>query len=98
MTARPTEVRKMTEVLERDYDTAEEAARAAFEAAEQMIAERTNYVVSVMHTDGDMILFQSYGIFTTRNQAEKALSSGKIVSPGGNITSKGAIAQLTVIH
>jgi len=98
MSARPTEVKRLAEVLSRDYDTAEEAAKAAFEAVEQMIAERSNFVISVVHTDipTGTHLVQSYGIFTTRNQAEKAL--GKVISPGGTITSKGAIAQLTVIN
>jgi hypothetical protein len=99
MTARPTELRKLVEVLNQDFDSAEMAAKAAFEAVEQMIAERNNYVVFVHHKDTTgNVLLQSFGVFTTRAQAEKAIASGKIYSPGGTIVSKGAIAQLTMIN
>jgi uncharacterized protein YegP (UPF0339 family) len=95
MTAKPTEIKRLVEVLNADYDSAEDAAKAAFDAVEHSLAGR--YIVNVVHSDGTTHVVQAYGLYSTRAQAEKAISSGKIISPGGSIVSKATIAPLLMI-
>lgn len=99
MTAKPTEIKAMIDILNQDYARVEDAAKAAFEGTENLIAQRTNWVVSVVHIDEptNTQIVQVYGIFSTRNQAEKAITNGRLVAPGGTFRTKGAVAQLHIV-
>lgn len=67
--AKPTEIKKMAALLESHADTAEEMAKMVWELAEQLIAEREQWVVGVIHPT--LNVGNAVGPYATKNQLLK---------------------------
>jgi len=94
MAAKPTEVRRLVEVLNADYDSAEDCAKAVFKLVEEMLWNREHYVTIALHSDKDNNqLWQAIGPYPTRNKAFEDCAK-RFMSPGGSIKSVGSIALL----
>lgn len=67
--AKPTEIKKMAQLLEQDFDSAEDAAKAAWELVEQLTSSREQYVAVVVHPS--LKIAQAVGPYSTENQLIK---------------------------
>jgi hypothetical protein len=70
--AKPTEIRKIAELLETEADSAEEMAKKVWQLVEDLIAQRTQYVVFAVHPSLNVI--QAVGPYATENQLLKDYS------------------------
>ena len=57
MTAKPTEIKNLVNILNADHASAEDCAKAVFDNVEQTLAGR--YVVTVVHSDGKINVVQA---------------------------------------
>lgn len=72
MPAKPTEIKKLTALLEADYSDVADCAKEIFNAVEDMIREREQYVIVVQHYDEQALntfVLQAFGPYPTRNRA-----------------------------
>lgn len=80
MRPKVSEIRKITALLDRQWDDVEELAKTVLSEAFDMAGEREQWVV-VMHDDRlGMFVF---GPYETENKARKAIGTD-VVSPGPN--------------
>ena len=96
MATKLTEIKKLVEVLEQDYDNVQDAAKAAFKAVEEMIWEREQYVVVVQHWDkimGKTALVQAFGPFANRERAAKEAEK-RVMLPTATVDTQWRVALL----
>lgn len=67
--AKPTEIKKVAQLLEQEHDSAEAASKAVWELVEQLIADREQWVVVAVHPD--LKIAQAVGPYNTENQLVK---------------------------
>ena len=90
MAAKPTEIKKLVALLEQDYDSAEDCAKAIFKAIEEMIWTREHYVLVVQRYDTikqNTYLLQAIGPYATTDKATKDINK-KITGVGGSIVTQ----------
>ena len=80
MAPRPSDVKKVAELLLEPADDAKALARSVIEALDALRADRETYAVVSVAPYGAA---WAYGAYTTRHQAEKAISKGVGVVDGG---------------
>lgn len=81
MRPRISEIRKITALLDRQWDDVEELAKTVLSEAFGMVGEREQWVV-IMHDDRlGMFVF---GPYDTENKARKAIGT-EVVSPGPGV-------------
>ena len=67
--AKPTEIKKVAELLETEADSAEEMSQKIWQLVEDLLAQRTQYVVFAVHPSLEII--QAVGPYATKNQLLK---------------------------
>jgi len=67
--AKPTEIKKVAALLEQPADDAEDMAKKVWELVEQLLRERTQYVVFAVHPSLNII--QAVGPYSTEAQLKK---------------------------
>lgn len=67
--AKPTEIKKMTALLNEDADSAEDMAKKVWALVDQLLAEREQWVVAAVHPT--LKGWQCVGPYATQNQALK---------------------------
>ena len=96
MAAKPTEIKKLVEILEADYETAADCAKATFNAVEQMLSERDRYIVVIQHWNKlkkDTYMLQSFGPFPTRDKAAKEAEK-KVIGISPELITQWRVARL----
>lgn len=97
MSAKPTELKRLINLMEQEeYSSVEEAAKILFNAVEDMLWEREQYVVVVQHYDkiaGRSELIQTFGPFANRERAAKEAEK-RVRSIGGTVATQWRVAQL----
>lgn len=67
--AKPTEIKKMAALLDQEADSSEDMAKKVWELAEQLMSEREQWVVGVIHPT--LNVGNAVGPYATKNQLLK---------------------------
>jgi len=70
MAGKPTEIKKVAELLEQDFEDATGAAKAVFDLVEELLNTRERFVVVAVHPSVNDLAI-GYGPFDTRVKAER---------------------------
>ena len=81
MTARPTEVKAIAELLNQPADDVNDLAKRAIHALDEMRKSRTQYAILVLHTGAG---YAVYGPYDTPNQARKDVGKNIIAAGPGS--------------
>ena len=67
--AKPTEIKKVAALLEQDADDAEDMAKKVWDLVEELLIQRTQYIVFAVHPTLNII--QAVGPYSTEAQLKK---------------------------
>ena len=67
--AKPTEIKKVAALLDTEAESSEDMAKKVWELVEQLLAQRTQYVVFAVHPS--LKIVQAVGPYATENQLMK---------------------------